>query len=133
MRSTALLILLSLLLPACGDDAAPESAGPSYLNIGPERWAELITSDDIETQQREMNYLGRGRTDSIPVVAVLLDHPDPKVAIAAYSCLEASLTKVKRNGHDVTPWIPLIDQAVASPHPRVAELAPELRKTYVGE
>jgi hypothetical protein len=133
MRSTTILLLVPLLFAGCGGDSAPEDTGPMYLNIGPERWAELITSDNLDTRQTEANRLGRGRTDSIPVVMALLDHENPKVVVTTFFCLEASLKKVKRNGHDVTPWIPVIDKALASENPRVAELAPELKATYVGE
>ena len=40
---------------------------------------------------------------------------------------------MKRNEQDVTPWVPIVDRAVASPHPRVAELAPELKTTFLGD
>lgn len=131
MRSTTLLLLVPLLLTACGGDAVPEDTSPRYLNIGPERWAELITSDNLDTREDEANRLGRGRTDSIPVVMAL--HENPKVVVTTFFCLEASLKKVKRDGHDITPWIPAIDKALASDNPRVAELAPQMKATFVGE
>ncbi|MEN8152321.1 MAG: hypothetical protein ABFS86_21060 [Planctomycetota bacterium] len=133
MRLTALCALVLPLLAACGGDAAPEPTGPRYLNLGIERWAELITSNDLEVQQEEMNRLGLGRPDVIPVLTALLDHETPDVVLNAFFCLEANLKKVQRLKRDVSPWVPLIDMAVASAHPRVAELAPELKTTYVGD
>ena len=139
MRSTSTMLLalvfltLACALGACGGDGTPEPTGPMYLHIGPERWAELITSKDLSTKQLEMNRLGLGRTDAIPVLMALLDHENPDAVLAAFFSLEASLIGVERKKGDMTPWLPAIEKAVASTHPRVAELAPAMAEKYAGD
>ena len=130
MRPTTLrfpvLFPILLLTAACGGNDVPAPSGPIYLGAGPELWAENITSRDITKKETELNRLSLGRPDAIPVLLILLDHESPEVVLAAYFALSANMTKVERAKADPKPWLPLIEKAAKSTHPRVAELAPAL-------
>jgi hypothetical protein len=129
---TALLLFLLLITAACGgsDDPPPDPSNPTYLSNDAAGWAENITVKDLRRRENELNRLALGRTEVIPILLALLDHEDAEVVFGAFSALEGNLAKVERADGDVTPWLPVLEKAAASPDESLSRSATSLLAKY---